>query len=197
MAPRHPQARLRAQHARHRPQRPGRPPGRRAGDGEQGPRLRQPPVLQRLQRHRRARPDEPEGGRLLSLPRQHLEPALPDLRRPAARRARQEHVGAARARRREELLQGQDRLPRPVRGQGRAQLVRRHGGLRHLEAGRAAADRLPADRRRRHPPHLVRRRPLGLRLGADRGLLRLHLHHHRHGRPGQPARGRPLLAARA
>ena len=66
--------------------------------------------------------------------------------------------------------------------EGRAQLVGRHGGLRHFEARRAEADRLPADRRRRHPPHLVRRRTLGLCLGADRGLFRLHLHHHRHGR---------------
>ena len=59
----------------------------------------------------------------------------------------------------------------------------------------AEADRFHADRRRRHPPHLVRRRTLGLCLGADRRFFRLHLHHHRHGRSDEAARGRTLLAA--
>ena len=77
-----------------------------------------------------------------------------------------------------------------------AQLDRRHGGLRHLQAGRAAADRLHADRGRRRPSHLVHGRALGLRLGADRRLHRLHLHHHRHGRPDQAGRGRALVDPR-
>ena len=62
-----------------------------------------------------------------------------------------------------------------------------HGGLRHLQAGGAAADRLHAGRGRRHSPHLVHRRPLGLCLGAARRLHRLHLHDRRHGRPDQAA----------
>ena len=66
-------------------------------------------------RHRRARPGEPEDGQLRRRAAQHLEPALPDLRRPAARRPQQGHVRAARARRREELLQG---LGRPSRQAG-------------------------------------------------------------------------------
>src|SRR5512145_870612 len=49
----------------------------------------------------------------------------------------------------------------------------------------AAPHRLHAGRRRRHPPHLVRRRTLGLCLGAARRLHRLHLHDRRHGRPGE------------
>ena len=44
-------------------------------------------------------------------------------------------------------------------------------------------------------PALVRWRALGLRLGADRRLFRLHPHHHRHGRPDQAAVRRQILAA--
>ena len=64
------------------------------------------------------------------------------------------------------------------------------------QARRAAPDRLHAGRGRRHPSRLVHRRALGLRLGADRRLHRLHLHHHRHGRPDEAARGRPLVDPR-
>ena len=77
-----------------------------------------------------------------------------------------------------------------------ARLDRGPGGLRHLQARRAAPDRLHAGRGRRHPPHLVHRRPLGLCLGADRRLHRLHLHHHRHERPDEAARSRTLVDPR-
>ena len=43
--------------------------------------------------------------------------------------------------------------------------------VRHLRAGRATSDRLHAGRGHRAAPHLVRRRPLGLCLGHDGGLL--------------------------
>ena len=77
----------------------------------------------------------------------------------------------------------------------RARLDRRARGLRHLAAGDAAPHRLHAGRGRRHPSHLVHRRPLGLCLGAARRLHRLHLHDRRHGRSDESARGRPLLAS--
>ena len=64
------------------------------------------------------------------------------------------------------------------------------------QAGGAAAHRLHAGRRRRHPPRLVHRRTLGLCIGADRRLHRLHLHHHRHERPDRAARGRALVDSR-
>ena len=51
-------------------------------------------------------------------------------------------------------------------------------------------------RRRRHPSRLVHRRALGLCLGAARRLHRLHLHDHRHERPGASARGRALVDPR-
>ncbi len=81
-------------------------------------------------------------------------------------------------------------------GRERAQLVGRHGRVRHLEAGRAAADRLHARRRHGAPPHLVCRRSLGLRLGDDGGVQRLHSHHHRHAGSDEAAHRRPLLACR-
>ena len=60
----------------------------------------------------------------------------------------------------------------------------------------AAAHRLHAGRRRRHSPHLVHRRPLGLRFRAARRLHRLHLPDRGHGRSGASARGRALLDPR-
>ena len=78
----------------------------------------------------------------------------------------------------------------------RARLDRGARGLRHLQARRAAPHRLHARRGRRHPSRLVHRRALGLCVGADRRLHRLHLHHHRHERSGKAARGRPLVDSR-
>ena len=82
--------------------------------------------------------------------------------------------------------------PRRSRG---AQLVGRHGGLRHLQARRSQADRLHAGRGHRAASPLVCRRTLGLRLGAARRLLRLHPDHHRHGGPEEAGAGRQILAA--
>ena len=62
--------------------------------------------------------------------------------------------------------------------------------LRHLKTRRAAPDRLHAGRRRRHPPRLVHRRPLGLCLRAARRVYRLHLHDPRHERTRR-SRARP------
>ena len=67
-----------------------------------------------------------------------------------------------------------------------ARLVGRHGGLRHFQARGAAPDRLHAGRGRWASSHLVCRRPLGLRLGDDRRLFRLHSRHHRHADPTKP-----------
>ena len=137
-------------------------------------------------------PREPEAGRLRTpAPHNTWNIHLPDLRRPAARHQRQGHVrrsrvpGRARTTTRARSARRSARSAEAERAGPR--LDRRHGRLRHLEPRRAPPDRLHAGRRRRHPPHLVHRRPLGLRLGAARRLHRLHLHDHRHGRPDQPA----------
>ena len=139
--------------------------------------------------HRRARPEQAEDGQL--------------------RRRTRPTPGACTCRSHDDLLllvHGRDMFAQPEMADernyykpkagrhddhadaGDAELVRRHGRLRHLQAGGAAPDRLHAGRGHRPPPHLVRRRPLGLRLGDDRRLLRLHPRHHRHGRPDQAAR---------
>ena len=76
-----------------------------------------------------------------------------------------------------------------------ARLVGGHGRLRHLEAGRPEADRLHAGRGHRPAPPLVRRRALGLRLGAARRLLRLHPDHHRPEEPEEAEARRQILAA--
>ena len=52
----------------------------------------------------------------------------------------------------------------------RAELVRRHGRVRHLQASGAAPNRLHACRRHRAASHLVCWRTLGLRLGDDRRI---------------------------
>ena len=117
--------------------------------------------------------------------------------RPAAGDPRQGHVRGRRIRRRARLLQRRARQERRHRGgQARARLERGACGLRRVEAGGAAPHRLHGRRGRRHPPRLVHRRRLGLRLGAARRLHRLHLHDHRHERPGQAARGRALVDPR-
>ena len=79
----------------------------------------------------------------------------------------------------------------------RAQLDGRHDGLRHLEARRPEADRLHAGRRHRPASALVRRRTLGLRLGAARRLLRLHPDHHRHEEPEEAEARRANTGCRA
>ena len=48
-----------------------------------------------------------------------------------------------------------------------------------------------------HPSHLVRRRPLGLRLGDARRLLRLHPRHHRHARTRRSRRSSENTGCRA
>ena len=63
------------------------------------------------------------------------------------------------------------------------------------QARRATPDRVHAGRGRRAAPDMVCRRSLGLCVGADRRLQRLHPDHDRCGRPDQAARGGPLLAA--
>ena len=77
-----------------------------------------------------------------------------------------------------------------------AQLVGRPRRLRHLQARRPEADRLHAGRGHRPASPLVRRRPLGLCLGAARRLLRLHPDHHRHAGPEEAEARRQILAAR-
>jgi hypothetical protein len=59
---------------------------------------------------------------------------------------------------------------------------------------RTASHRLHAGRGRRHPPHLVHRRPLGVRLRSSRRIYRLYPCDRRHERPDKSPRGRPLLA---
>ena len=59
----------------------------------------------------------------------------------------------------------------------------------------AAPDRLHAGRGHRPAPHLVHRRALGLRLGDDRRLLRLHPRHHRHAGSDEAEDRRTILAA--
>ena len=61
------------------------------------------------------------------------------------------------------------------------------------QAGGAASYRLHACRGRRHPPRLVHRRAVGLRVGAARRLHRLYLHDHRHERAGTAARSGTLV----
>ena len=78
---------------------------------------------------------------------------------------------------------------------GGRELVGRPRRLRHLQARRPEADRLHAGRGHRPAPALVRRRALGLRLGAARRLLRLHPDHHRHAGPEEAAARRQVLAA--
>ena len=106
----------------------------------------------------------------------------------------QGHVRPGRARRREGLLQRLGRSSRQARSR-RAQLVGRHGGLRHLQARRPQADRLHAGRGNGPASHVVCRRALGLRLRAARRLLRLYPHHHRHEGPEEAGHGREILAA--
>ena len=78
-------------------------------------------------------------------------------------------------------------------------------GRRDWSAGMAVFDiSKPAEPRQigfmpvdgnRASSHLVCRRPLGLRLGDDGGVQRLHSHHHRRAGSDEAAHGRPLLAA--
>ena len=75
-------------------------------------------------------------------------------------------------------------------------LHRRPAGLRHLQAGRAARDRLHAGRRAGAASPLVCRRPLRLCLVPLAGLHRPCAGDHRHGRADPAGGGRPLLAAR-
>ena len=82
-----------------------------------------------------------------------------------------------------------------LRRREKTRLVGRPCRLRYFKTGRAAPDRLHAGGRRRHSPHLVHRRTLGLRVGDARRLYRLHLHDHRYGRSGEAERSRALLAA--
>ena len=160
-------------------------PGRRAGDGQQGPRLCRPHVLQGLQRDRRARSARAQAGQVRAGAAQHLDHPSADPRRPAAGDQCARHVRGAgipgRAQVLHRLAQRSGRRGRGCAGR-KARLDRGHGGLRHCQPGRAAPDRLHAGRRRRHSPHLVHRRPLGLCLGDARRLHRLHLHDRRHGR---------------
>ena len=144
-------------------------------------------------------PKNPRAVNYLAAPPGHLEHPPADARRPAAGHQRQGHVRRGRVRRREGLLQG------PARQGGRHRRSRKRAardwtaGLAVYDisdAAQAAPHRLHAGRGRRHPSHLVHRRTLGLCLGADRRLHRLHLHHHRHERSGKAARGRPLVDSR-
>ena len=76
----------------------------------------------------------------------------------------------------------------------RAQLGCGPGDLRYFHARSAEADRLHAGVRR-HSPHLVHGRPLGLCFGLARRLYGFHLHDHRHVRSVASARGRALCAS--
>ena len=109
---------------------------------------------------------------------------------------RQGHVRRA-VRRRARLLQRrpwQDRRYR--RSKAEARLERGPCHLRHFKTRRAAPDRLHAGRRRRHPPRLVHRRPLGLCLRAARRIYRLHLHDAGHEQPRSAARSGALVDSR-
>ena len=188
--PRPAQARLRAQHEAHRPHdQGGRPDGVQLMVNK-GYAYRRPHVLQGLQRHRRARPAQPEAGRLRRRAAQHLEHSTC---RPSATCCSsinaKDMFAAAEFPTSSNYYKGA--LGQKV-GTAEAKAPTRNwsAGMAVYDIakpGRAAADRLHAGRGRRHPPHLVHRRPLGLRLGAARRLHRLHLHHHRHGRPDQAA----------
>ena len=193
-----PKSRLRAQHAPRRPLRPGRPARRRAGHGASRPRLYRPHVLQGLFVIDVRDPKNPRAVNYLAAPpgtwNIHLQ-THDDLL--LVINAKDMFAAAEFA---DEKAYYKGQLGKVVgtaeAKSDRARLDRGACGLRHFQAGGAAPHRLHAGRRRRHPSRLVHRRALGLCLGADRRLHRLHLHHHRHERSGAAARGRPLLDPR-
>ncbi len=174
---------LRSRHAAHRPQRPGRAGRWRADHGAPRLRLYRASVLERVQRRRRAGPQEPEAGELHPGRCEYLERPPANQRRPAACHQRQGRVRRRRLRRREELLQGLGRCrARHGRPCNRAQLDGRAFGVRHRRRRQPEADRIHAGFGR-DPPHLVYGRTLGLHVGPARRLFGLHLHHGRHERP--------------
>ena len=186
---------LRAQHAPDRPLRSGRPLRRPADHGAQRLCLYRPRLLERLFRHRRARPDQAEDGQLHR--RTRPTPGACIFRCTTTSCSWSMAGTCSRSRRWRTSATTTSRRPEPTvtRRVKAAQLVGRHGRLRYLEARRAAADRLHARRRHRAAPHLVCRRALGLRLGDAGGVQRLHPDHHRHAGSGEAPHRRPLLAS--
>ena len=190
------EAELRPQHAPDRPFRSGGPLRRPADHGAQRLRLYRPCLLEGLLGHRRARSDAAR--RPSTISRTRPTPGACICRCTTTCCCSSTAATCSRSRKWPTSATTTSRRPGAHGAHddaGDAQLVGRHGRLRHLQAGGAAPDRLHAGRRRRPASHLVCRRPLGLRLGDDRGLLRLHPHHHRHAGSDQAGDRRPLLAA--
>ena len=142
-------------------------------------------------------PKKPRAANYIAAPRKHLEHPPAGSRRSAVGHSRQGHVRCSRICRRARLLQRRPRQDRRHgRGQANARLERRSCGLRHLEAGDTAPDRFHAGRGRRHPPRLVHRRALGLRVGSARRFHRLHVHDGRHERSREAAGSGALVDSR-
>ena len=196
MARRPSQARLRAQHAPRRPQRPGRPLRRRADHGATSGYAYVGHIFSK--------------GFCVVDVRDPSNPKPVELRRGAA-----QHLDAAPAGHDDLLLviNNKDMFAQPELADEKnyykgsvdhhakpeaagAQLVGRPAVYDISKPDEPQADRLHAGRGHRPAPPLVRRRPLGLCLGAARRLLRLHPDHHRHGRPEEADARRQVLAAR-
>ena len=182
-----------------RPLRSGRPARRRAGNGASRLRLCRPHVLQGLQRDRRARSRRTRArSNYLAAPPNtwniHLQ-THDDLL--LVINAKDMFAAAEFA---DEKAYYKGQLGKVV---GTAE---KKSSKRNWTAGIAVYDISEAARRRARSVScrstaaasiaLVHRRPLGLRLGADRRLHRLHLHHRRHERSGKAARSGALVDSR-
>ena len=148
-------------------------------------------LLQGVLGHRRARPESAEDRQICRRAAEHMDPASPGRSTIFCSSSTTRTCSRSLSSPTKRTITRAPSIITPSEKHADAQLVGGHGGLRHVQPGRARADRLHAGRGHRPAPHLVCRRPLGLRVGAARRLHRLHPDHHRHGRtrrsPSSPA----------